>query len=91
MRRSRYLREHWHWYDLLAVLSCVSLIVVATLARRYALETLVYVPLPKAILPSFRVWSIGIVMLQIVPAIIVAILDHQAGHMRTGEGETRRA
>lgn len=78
-RRSRYAQERWHIHDLLAVLSSVGLIAVAVLARRYAAEALVYVPLPTAEMPPFRVWSIAMIALLVVPAGIIAIMQRDQG------------
>lgn len=86
-RRSRYVRERWHSHDLLAVSSSIALIAVAVLARRYAVDALVYVPLPTAEMPPFRVWSIAMIALLIVPAGIIAVMDRPPAraHMREHE------
>jgi energy-coupling factor transport system permease protein len=86
-RRSRYVRERWHIYDLLAVLSSLTLIAVAVLVRRYAVDALVYVPLPTAEIPPFRVWSIAMIALLIVPAGIVAVMDRRPARARMREHE----
>jgi hypothetical protein len=84
---SRYLREQWRSRDRLAVLSSISLIVVAVLARRYAGEAIAYAPLPEATMPAFRPWSIGMVVLLIVPAVIVAATDRRPDRTHMHEHE----
>lgn len=86
-RRSRYLRERWHIYDLLAILSSIALIGVAVLTRRYAVDALVYVPLPTAAMPPFRVWSIAMIALLMVPAGIIAVMDRRQARAHIREHE----
>lgn len=76
-QRSRYLRERWRISDLLAILSSLALVVVAVLARRYAADALVYVPLPTATMPPFRLWSIAMIALLVVPAGIIAVMERR--------------
>ena len=76
-QRRRYLREPWRRRDLVVMIGSLSLIALAMFARRYGVEALVYAPLPKAMLPPFRVWSLGMVALLIIPAAITVVTSPQ--------------
>ena len=87
-KRRRYLREPWRRHDLVAITGSVSLIALAVFARRYGVEALVYAPLPKAVLPPFREWSLGMVALLIIPAAITAVASPQPPRIPAGVDET---
>jgi energy-coupling factor transport system permease protein len=87
-QRSRYLREPWRRRDLVAISGAVSLIALTTFARRYGVEVLVYAPLPKATLPPFRVWSLGMVVLLIIPAVLTTVASRQPARVAAAGGET---
>ena len=76
-QRRRYLREPWRRRDLVVMIGSLSLIALAMFARCYGVEALVYAPLPKAMLPPFRVWSLGMVALLIIPAVLTAAASPQ--------------
>ncbi|HZG65590.1 MAG TPA: hypothetical protein VEZ12_02545, partial [Herpetosiphonaceae bacterium] len=86
-QRRRYLRELWRRRDLAAIISSLNLIALATFARRYGVEALVYAPLPKATLPPFRVWSLGMVGLLIIPAVLTAVASRQPARIPAVAGE----
>ena len=87
-KRRRYLREPWRRHDLVAITGSVSLIALAVFARRYGVEALVYAPLPKAVLPPFREWSLGMVALLIIPAAITAVASPQPARVTAVAADT---
>lgn len=79
MRRTRYLRERWRSRDIFVVISSVLSILLTFFIRRLTPETLIYLPLPRASLPPFHLWSIALVLLLLAPAFITLLAQRSMG------------
>jgi hypothetical protein len=89
--RSRYLRDRWRPRDLAVVASSLLFIAGTFYAREFAAGVFVYSAFPRATLPFFHPWSIGSVLLLIVPAAFVIRLEERAHTAaRSGPASTRR-
>ena len=76
--RSRYLRERWRARDYVVAGGSIMLVAAVILLRRLSPETLVYLPLPRALPPAFTAWSIVLLILLILPATVTAIASRRA-------------
>ena len=91
MHRSRYLRDRWRPYDLAVVASSLLLIAGTLYARRVAAGVFVYSAFPRATLPLFHPWSIGSVVLLIVPSAFVILHEERTDTAaRSGAASMRR-
>jgi energy-coupling factor transport system permease protein len=79
MRRTRYLREHWRARDLLVIAGSLLAIALSLFIRQSAPDTLTYLPLPRASLPSFHGWSVALVLLLLMPALITLVAQRSVG------------